>query len=113
MRGPKIEKITRARNLRREQTPAESKLWAILRNRQLDGIKFTRQEPIGNYIADFACRSSKLIIEIDGPSHDDTVVYDQRRTEFLQSVGYRVIRFRNEDMFGDLGPVMDQIRKHL
>ncbi len=106
-------KIEKARSLRREQTPAEGKLWAVLRNRQLDGAKFARQDPIGPYIADFCCRSKMFVIEIDGPTHEGREEYDAKRTEFLIGLGYRVIRFKNEDMFGDLGWVLDEIRKHL
>ena len=106
-------KITRARTLRRDQTAAEGKLWAVLRNRQLEGAKFARQDPIGNYIADFCCRSKMLIIEIDGPTHEGREQYDAKRTEFLEALGYRVIRFTNEDMFGDLDWVLEEIKRHL
>ncbi len=115
MRGPDEKTTNRARQLRRNATAAESKLWQHLKSRQLDGHKFNRQEPIGPYFADFACRKSKLVVEIDGETHEtaDERAYDERRTAFMATLGYRVIRFRNEDIFGDLGPVFDEIRKHL
>ena len=100
-----------ARTLRRETTAAEKILWHHLRNRQLNNFKFSRQEPIGSYIADFVCRTKKLVIEIDGVTHEtaEELAHDVARTEFLVGQGYRVIRFRNEDIFGDLGPVLDEI----
>jgi very-short-patch-repair endonuclease len=115
MRGPEIEKTRRARDLRRNATVAESRLWSFLRGRQLEGFKFNRQEPIGPYFADFACRKEKLIIEIDGPSHDElgAQAYDAVRTKFLESEGYRVLRFTNEIIMGDLDPTLDVILKHL
>jgi very-short-patch-repair endonuclease len=115
MRGPETEKTNRARELRRKATAAETKLWSFLRGRQLGGYKFNRQEPIGPYFADFACRKGKLVIEIDGPSHDapGAQAYDAKRTEFLESQGYCVLRFTNECIMGDVGPTLDIILKHL
>ena len=100
-----------ARTLRREATAPEKVLWHHLRNRQLDGFKFSRQEPIGPYIADFVCRTKKLVIEIDGVTHETTeeLAHDAARTKFLVEQGYRVIRFRNEEIFGDLAPVLEKI----
>ena len=107
--------LARARTLRREPTSAESKLWQHLRNRQLNNTKFTRQEPIGPYIADFVCRAKKLVIEIDGVTHEtpDELSHDATRTAFLERESYRVIRFRNEEIFGDLGPVLEAIMQNL
>ncbi len=103
--------LARARTLRRDATAAEKILWHHLRNRQLDGFKFSRQEPIGPYIVDFVCRAKKLIFEIDGVTHEtaEELAHDVARTEFLAGQGYRVIRFKNEDVFGDLGPVLEKI----
>jgi len=103
--------ITRARALRREATKAENILWQHLRNRQLKGAKFSRQVPIDPYIADFACRASKLVIEIDGATHEtsEQLAHDAKRSAFLQAQGYRIIRFSNEDIFGDLDPVLKVI----
>jgi very-short-patch-repair endonuclease len=113
MRGPNNHKTSRARELRSEPSRAESILWQILRNRQLDNIKFSRQVPIGPYFADFCCRERKLVIELDGPTHEGRETYDLQRTEHLENLGYKVIRFTNEQIFSDLSPVLDEIRRHL
>ena len=115
MRGPDQKSTTRARTLRREQTAAESRLWACLRNRQLGGVKFARQVSIGPFFADFCCREAKLVIEIDGVTHEtpEEVSHDARRTAWLEAQGYRVIRFRNEEMMGDLDFVLEKIEQSL
>ena len=107
--------LSRARTLRRESTSAESKLWQHLRNRQLNNFKFARQEPIGPYIADFVCRAKKLVIEIDGVTHEspDELAHDEARTAFLIGQSYRIIRFTNEEIFGDLSPVLEAIIQNL
>lgn len=107
--------LEKARSLRRDMTKAEAKLWHVLRNRRLGGTKFTRQDPIGHYIADFVCRSSKLIIEIDGATHEspEQLEHDASRSNYLKGQGYRILRFRNEEIFGDLGPVLNSITKNL
>ena len=112
MRGPNEKSTIRARSLRREQTLAESKLWACLRNRQLGGVKFARQVPIGPFFADFCCRGAKIIIEIDGVTHEtpEELSRDARRTAWLEAQRYRVIRFRNEDLMGDLDAVLERIQ---
>jgi very-short-patch-repair endonuclease len=89
---------SRARQLRTRQTDAERKLWFLLRDRRLNGAKFRRQVPIGNYIVDFLCQESKLIVELDGGQHADQVAYDTARTEWLVSVGYRVLRCWNNEL---------------
>ncbi len=101
--------LAAARELRQPQTPAEIKLWARLRDRQLDGYKFRRQHPIGRFITDFYCAERKLVIEIDGDSHADQVEYDQARTHWLNEEGYRVIRFSNREVFGQLDAVLETI----
>ena len=90
----------KARELRNNMTKQEQVLWSILRNRCFYGYRFLRQYPIGNYIVDFVCRSEKIIIEIDGGQHNEpeAIEYDKKRTEFLESKGYRVIRFWNNDI---------------
>jgi very-short-patch-repair endonuclease len=115
MRGPNEKSTTRARALRRAGTAAENILWSHLRNRQLDGHKFTRQEPIGPFIADFCCRAQGLVIEIDGPTHDtiEAQMHDMKRSAFLAAHGHRVIRFRNEQIRGELSSVLDAIRAAL
>jgi very-short-patch-repair endonuclease len=75
----------RAQQLRREDTPAEAMLWSRLRNRQLNGLKFRRQHPIGRFIVDFCCAEQSLILEIDGSVHDQQADYDQARTDALQN----------------------------
>ena len=90
--------IDRARELRCAATPPEKILWSMLRGRRLGGLKFRRQEPIGNYIVDFCCREHKLVVELDGMSHDDKAEYDRRRQEWLEQEGYRVIRLANADV---------------
>ena len=97
--------------LRRETTNAESKLWAELRNRQLGNFKFVRQEPIGDYVADLACREKRLVIEVDGATHstDEELRRDAVRTAFLERVGYRVIRFQNDDVYNAMDGVLESI----
>src|SRR4029079_12797034 len=96
--------LLKAQRLRREMTDAERKLWSVLRNRKLNGAKFRRQQPLGPYIADFVCQECRLIIEADGGQHADNAS-DARRTAFLESVGYRVLRFWNNDILTNLDGV--------
>jgi very-short-patch-repair endonuclease len=106
------ETLGKAQRLRRELTDAERKLWSILRNRQLYSAKFRRQQPIGPFIADFACQESRLIIEADGGQHAGSAV-DARRTQFLESKGYRVLRFWNNDILNNLDGVAQVIASAL
>jgi very-short-patch-repair endonuclease len=99
----------RARQFRRPLTPPEALLWAKLRNRQCGGFKFRRQVVMGRFIADFECAEAKLIVELDGMSHENTVDYDAARTEWLQQLGYRVIRFTNDDVRNRLESVFEAI----
>ena len=99
----------RARKLRREQTNAEGKLWYLLRNRRLAGYKFKRQFPIGPFIADFACAELKLIIEADGGQHADQKTYDARRTHWLESEGWRVLRFWNNEVLENIEGVTETV----
>ncbi|BCH24125.1 hypothetical protein MesoLjLb_39100 [Mesorhizobium sp. L-8-3] len=94
--------------MRRAPTDAEEKLWAELRDRRLDRIKFRRQVPVGTYIADFVCLDAKLIIEIDGSQHGEPD-YDRVRDAELKSRGFRVLRFWNDDVLRDLDAVCDTI----
>ena len=89
----------RARSMRREPTFGEQVAWKLLRDRALAGLKFRRQVPIGNYIADFACFSPKLIVELDGGVHgeDERVAYDAERDAWFRAQGFRVVRLRNQD----------------
>jgi len=100
--------LARARELRRPQTPAESELWARLRNAQL-GFKFRRQHPIDRFIVDFYCHACRLIVEIDGDSHAGQAEYDGERAEWLVERGYHVIRFANDDVRQRLEAVLEAI----
>ncbi len=104
----------RARELRRELTPAEKKLWQRLRNGQLNGAHFRRQHAIGTYIVDFFCARSKLVIEVDGDSHTDQIAYDAERTQWLnEQKHYRVIRFTNDEVHHHLEAVLQAIAEAL
>ncbi|MDM7927135.1 endonuclease domain-containing protein [Blastomonas fulva] len=99
----------RARSLRHEATLLEKRLWLYLNKRQRLGFKFSRQIPIGPYFSDFVCQDAKLVIEVDGDSHDLTGAYDERREAFLRNQGYRVLRFLNEDVRDHLDGVLQEI----
>jgi very-short-patch-repair endonuclease len=103
----------RAKELRNRATPPEKRLWLYLRNRQLAGHKFSRQMPVGPYFCDFLCRESKLVVEIDGQGHDQTLVHDTRRTAFLRQTGYQVIRFTNVQIMNELEGVLKAIETAL
>ncbi len=90
--------------LRKNQTDAERVMWNQLRNRQVLDYKFRRQQIIGPYIADFLCLEPKLVIEIDGGQHSDTLEYDETRSKYLRQLGYPVLRFWNQDVLIDLIP---------
>ena len=105
VRGKDENRAERARSLRRATTPADAKLWSKLRNRQLGGFKFTRQEPIGPYYVDFVCRERRLIVELDGGQHVDRAA-DQRRDRDLSSLGYRVIRIWNNEVTENINGVL-------
>jgi very-short-patch-repair endonuclease len=101
----------RAKELRREPTPAERKLWAYLRYDRLGGLRFRRQQPVGPFIVDFCCATRQLVIEIDGDSHAEQVEYDESRTAYLEEHGYTVIRFTNEDVQRRLDDVVAEIAR--
>src|SRR6186997_995644 len=92
----------RAHSLRQNMTEAERRVWQILRSQQMHGRKFRRQVPIGRYIVDFVCHEARLIVEIDGGEHDHSSVAEAGRTDFLQSEGYRVLRFWNNEVLANL-----------
>lgn len=100
------------RDNRKEPTEAEDMLWQALRNRQLGGYKFRRQHQIGSFIADFACISEKLVVEIDGEYHNsaEQKEFDEARTAYLNGAGFQVVRFTNQQVLGDLKGVMDKLR---
>ena len=99
----------KARALRKEMPPAERLLWKALRNHQLAGVRFTRQYQTGPYFADFACRQHKVVVELDGYSHDMRQTHDAERDRFMAGQGWRVLRFGNEDVMGNLEGVVTLI----
>ena len=115
MRGLHIVETRCARSLRRDAPAAERLVWGRLKNRQLGGWKFVRQQALGPNIGDFVCRERKIVIEIDGATHstDEEVASDARRTRFLQAEGYRVIRITNEQVFENIEGALDMISRVL
>ena len=103
----------RSRKLRNNATEAEKRLWQHLRNRQLRGVRFNRQFPVGQFICDFACREHRLIVELDGGQHSVATEYDERRTRFFVSQGYQVIRFWNNEVMENIEGVLMRIREAL
>jgi len=102
-----------ARGLRREMTDAERSLWQHLRRRQIEGLKFRRQHPIGRYIADFVCVEVRLVIEVDGGQHGERQGYDKERTAWLAQRGYRVLRFWNHEVLTNAEGVMAVIGREV
>ncbi|WP_232332908.1 endonuclease domain-containing protein [Novosphingobium aquimarinum] len=102
----------RARELRNQATPAERQLWRHL-SRSALGAKFSRQMPVGPYFADFLCRDRRLIVELDGFSHDLRPEHDAARDRWLRDNGYRVLRFPNAEVFANLEGVLTVIREAL
>ena len=100
-----------ARELRKNQTGAEELLWSRIRRKQILGVQFKRQKPIGKYIVDFYGVEAKLVIELDGSQHfePDARAYDFERTQFLESQGLKVIRFDNLQVLNELESVMEKI----
>lgn len=109
------ETLARARQLRRNQTDAERKLWRLLHSRRFAGAKFRRNHPIGNFFADFCCLKARLIIEVDGGQHADQAqaAYDERRTGYLISRGFRVMRFWNKDILKQSERALERIYQAL
>jgi very-short-patch-repair endonuclease len=103
----------RAKQLRQLMTPAETLLWRYLKASRVDGLGFRRQTPIRNYIVDFVCHSAKVIIELDGASHDfeEQQKADEKRDAFFVSEGFRVLRFTNEQVMSNLEGVVETIRQ--
>jgi very-short-patch-repair endonuclease len=112
MRRPdadELSTLTRVREARRDATPAERKLWSRLRARQLSGAKFRRQVWLGPFIADFFCPEARLIVEVDGDTHAEQFDYDLRRTDWLASEGFRLVRVTNSDVMQN----MDGVLRHI
>jgi very-short-patch-repair endonuclease len=99
------------KELRRNRTEAESRLWYYLRDRRLLRWKFRRQHIIENYIVDFVCLETKLVIELDGSQHIDQATYDNHRTRVLERNGFKVIRFWNNDVLSNIEGVLEMIVK--
>ena len=100
-----------AKRMRRASTDAEARLWWHLRAARFRGLKFRRQQPIGDYIVDFVCFERKLIVEVDGSQHLETIGRDDARTAWLEPVGFRVLRFWNDEVLRDAGGVMREIAR--
>ena len=101
-----------ARRLRRDQTDAEQELWRWIRGRQL-GAKFRRQYSIGPYITDFFCLEQLLIVELDGGQHAEQIARDERRSAYLAELGFRVLRFWNDQVLTDIEVVLEEIFTNL
>jgi very-short-patch-repair endonuclease len=106
------QKRDAARTLRRNATDAEQMMWRLLRDRRLGGIKFRRQVPIGPYIADFASIEHRLVVELDGGQHADSLS-DARRDAFLAADGWRVLRFWNNEALSNRNGVLEAIQRAL
>jgi very-short-patch-repair endonuclease len=98
-----------AKKLRWQMTPAETKLWDRLKNKQLHGLKFRRQHPLHHFILDFYCHAHRLVVEVDGGIHASQRDYDEARSEWLSQRGFRVIRFTNEEVLNDIEGVLGRI----
>ena len=110
---PKLKK--RSQELRKNMTDAERLLWSRLRMKQLGGLMFSRQKPLGEYIADFYCHKAKLVIEVDGGQHfsGSSIEYDRIRDEFLENMGLTVLRFTNNDVMNNIEGVVEIIEGRL
>ena len=103
------EKVEGSRELRREMTPAEKRLWQEVRAKKL-GVRFRRQQIIAGFIVDFYCHKAALVVEVDGDIHDLQQEEDARREKVLREMGLTIVRFRNEDVIKDLPTVVGRIR---
>lgn len=104
---------TRAKKLRQNMSEAETRLWHHLRAGRLNGYKFRRQQPMGNYIVDFVCVTPKLIIEADGGQHAEQAEYDQARSLYLNGLGFTVLRFWNDEILRQTDEVLAEILRVL
>jgi len=98
-----------ATEMRREMTPAEAMLWSAIRNKQLEGLRFRSQHPLGRFVFDFYCPSYRLVVEVYGGIHDLQPEYDSARTEHLTLNGYHVVTCTNDEVFNDLPGVLVRI----
>ena len=111
-RYPSLQK-SRARKLRKNLTDVENKLWSQLRGRQLSGVKFRRQHPVGPFIVDFCCVERGLVVELDGSQHAERNAADERRTRLIERSGYRVLRFWDNEVLSNLYGVLERISEAL
>ena len=111
--NPNLTKL--ARNLRNNMTYAEKTVWRELKGKQFYGYDFHRQKPIGNFIADFYCFNLRLIIEIDGISHQDELVRikDLEKNEYISRIGFHVLRFTDEEILGNWKLIENSIKKYI
>ena len=103
----KLTKV--AKNLRKRPTDAETLLWSHLRGRRLHGLKFRRQQPVGNYIVDFVCLEEGVIVEVDGSQHAAEKATDQRRDKWLEEEGFKVVRFWDNEVLTNIDGVLEII----
>ena len=103
----------RSRDLRKNLTDAEQKLWQKLRNKQINDHKFRRQFVFGNYIVDFICLDKRLIVEVDGGQHMENVDYDLQRDEWLKSQNFKILRFWNNQVLNEIDSVLEVIENNL
>ena len=113
MRDATPEIVRRARELRATMTPAEKAMWELLRKHRRWGFHFRRQHPMARFIVDFCCTKAKLCVEIDGGIHDEQRERDEERTAWLESMGYRVLRFSNEEVLSAPHLVVRRIQQEL
>jgi very-short-patch-repair endonuclease len=113
--GAPAETIEFAKQLRKRVTPAEKIIWKRLKGKNIKGVKFRRQQPIGRYIADFYCHKIRLVIEIDGPIHfrKDRKEHDESRSTWMNRYDIKVIRFTNDEVTYHIGKVMKTIREEI
>ncbi len=109
IRGTTHEIEAAARRHRRNMTAAERTLWTALKNRQLNGLRFRSQHPLGRFIADFYCAQVRLVVEVDGLVHNEQAEYDEDRTQHFDTYNYRVVRFTNQEVFANLPIVLAKI----
>ncbi len=108
-RAERAESDQRARELRREMSMTERRVWSRLRRRQLSGFKFRRQVPIGPYFADFACLKAGLVVEVDGDHHGEQAAYDARRDRYFAGMDFEVLRFWLSEIDENLDGVVETI----
>jgi very-short-patch-repair endonuclease len=109
IRGATSNIVATSKVLRRDLTAAEAILWDSLRGRKLVGLKFRRQHAVGNFILDFYCSEHNLVIEVDGDIHNKQKEHNAARTQILETYGYKVIRFRNEEIVNNLDCALQEI----